>query len=70
MEPYADVSCILRVDTNCDACKFKMIEVISSVAGNALFVSKRAVGDQDSSRGKVESGNLNEDQKLVRIRTT
>nr|GMC88947.1 heavy metal-associated isoprenylated plant protein 32-like [Ipomoea batatas] len=33
MEPYADVSCIMRVDTNCDACKFKMIEVISSVAG-------------------------------------
>ncbi|XP_019156486.1 PREDICTED: heavy metal-associated isoprenylated plant protein 32-like [Ipomoea nil] len=33
MEPYADASCILRVDINCDACKFKMIEVISSVAG-------------------------------------
>ncbi|CAH9113631.1 unnamed protein product [Cuscuta epithymum] len=33
MEPYADVNCILRVNTNCGACKCKMVEVISSISG-------------------------------------
>ncbi|VFQ99953.1 unnamed protein product [Cuscuta campestris] len=33
MEPYADASCILRVDIHCDACKSKMVDVMSSVSG-------------------------------------
>ncbi|MCD7462545.1 hypothetical protein HAX54_048730 [Datura stramonium] len=33
MEPFADVSCILKVDVHCDACKMKMVEVLSSVCG-------------------------------------
>ncbi|KAK4355549.1 hypothetical protein RND71_024520 [Anisodus tanguticus] len=33
MEPFAEVSCILKVDVHCDACKMKMVEVLSSVCG-------------------------------------
>ncbi|XP_075101041.1 heavy metal-associated isoprenylated plant protein 44-like [Nicotiana tabacum] len=33
MEPFADVSCILKVDVHCDACKMNMVQVLSSVCG-------------------------------------
>ncbi|XP_060180911.1 heavy metal-associated isoprenylated plant protein 22-like [Lycium barbarum] len=33
MEPFAEVSCILKVDVHCDACKMKMVEVLSAVCG-------------------------------------
>ncbi|XP_027108438.1 uncharacterized protein [Coffea arabica] len=33
MEPYADACCILKVNVNCEACKMKVVEVLSSVIG-------------------------------------
>ncbi|XP_009787266.2 heavy metal-associated isoprenylated plant protein 32-like [Nicotiana sylvestris] len=33
MEPFADVSCTLKVNVNCDSCKMKMMEVLHSVRG-------------------------------------
>ncbi|KAF3625125.1 putative RNA exonuclease 4-like [Capsicum annuum] len=33
MEPFAEVSCILKVDVHCDACKMKLVDVLSSVCG-------------------------------------
>ncbi|MCD7466759.1 hypothetical protein HAX54_003764 [Datura stramonium] len=33
MEPFAELGCILKVDVHCDACKMKMVDVLSSICG-------------------------------------
>ncbi|CAA3005482.1 Copper chaperone [Olea europaea subsp. europaea] len=33
MEPYANLCCILKVNTRCDACKRKTLEVLNSICG-------------------------------------
>ncbi|XP_060174249.1 heavy metal-associated isoprenylated plant protein 32-like [Lycium barbarum] len=33
MEPFADVSCNLKVNIHCDSCKMKMMEVLHSIRG-------------------------------------
>ncbi|KAG8365147.1 hypothetical protein BUALT_Bualt18G0074100 [Buddleja alternifolia] len=33
MEPYAEASCVLKVNVHCQACKMKMMEVLGSICG-------------------------------------
>nr|GMC71327.1 heavy metal-associated isoprenylated plant protein 32-like [Ipomoea batatas]GMC77734.1 heavy metal-associated isoprenylated plant protein 32-like [Ipomoea batatas] len=33
MEPKAEADCVLKVDVQCDECKMKLMEVISSISG-------------------------------------
>ncbi|XP_075488294.1 uncharacterized protein LOC142527393 [Primulina tabacum] len=33
MEPYAEASCVLKVNVHCQACKMKMLEVLGSICG-------------------------------------
>ncbi|CAN4102626.1 unnamed protein product [Withania somnifera] len=33
MEPFAQLGCVLKVDVCCDACKMKMVDVLSSICG-------------------------------------
>nr|GMC71450.1 heavy metal-associated isoprenylated plant protein 32-like [Ipomoea batatas] len=33
MEPKAEADCVLKVDVQCDECKMKLMEVLSSISG-------------------------------------
>ncbi|KAI3466427.1 hypothetical protein Pfo_023090 [Paulownia fortunei] len=33
MEPYAEASCVLKVNVHCQACKMRMLEVLGSICG-------------------------------------
>ncbi|KAL0328555.1 UNVERIFIED_CONTAM: hypothetical protein Scaly_2288100 [Sesamum calycinum] len=33
MEPYAEASCVLKVNVHCQACKMSMLEVLASICG-------------------------------------
>ncbi|KAI5679543.1 hypothetical protein M9H77_00770 [Catharanthus roseus] len=46
MDPYADATCILSMNVDCQACKMQVVEVLSSIIGVYSV-------DIDSSRGQV-----------------
>ncbi|CAK9146582.1 unnamed protein product [Ilex paraguariensis] len=66
MEPIADVDCLLKVNVNCEACKMKMIQLLSSICGvysvtiDAAEGTAKVSGEVDPNillRGLARSGN-------------
>nr|GLL21309.1 Heavy metal-associated isoprenylated plant protein [Ipomoea trifida] len=59
MEPKAEADCVLKVDVQCDECKMKLMEVLSSISGKiCIFFSSLSVVVGIACHSRIPEGSM------------